>query len=319
VTSCSATPAPVIIPNDERLPALARLFEDCFLDIDRDEGSPPYLLGVVFDADDATASATTEDGRSVTLMMRALDCHPSEALIGWNAPDDWWCLGIASGGWASNYDPDRPGSPRVTATARRRVRLLHLVGRDGEAINVVHQKGQPPMRNHWTNANADYAGMLDDCLRCALGIPTAPAPDTTIECWALLWIDHLLEAGTAGHLEGATWDDIAAMHPTFTFFSADDDVELLVWSVDHLVRAGELLARAFPWERIHRECVAGNSLVRGFPRRLLEWSDLGMFARTTMATLPPLDDAVLDLADLLDAEPYERFVETLRDWGLRPI
>jgi hypothetical protein len=340
VTTCPPAPAKALVAPDDRLLILANLFEARFLDLDREEGSPPHLLGVAFDddtaddtdgadrSDDADGSGTnravTGDGRKVRLHLKALDVHPSEALMGWYAPDEWWCLGVAAGGWASTDGPDQPCPPRQprpsrsTDRDRRRVRLLHLVTREGEAINVLHQRDAEPLRARWSGPDIERAGMIDDCLRCALRLPTAPPPDTTIELWALLWIHRVLEAATDGRLNRATWPDVARLHTTFAFIEPTGDDELLEWSVEQLGRAGELLARAYPWTRIHRECAAGVGPAAGLAPDVVEWMDLGMFARTTLATLPPLEDTVLDLFDLLRAEPYCRLIDALEHWGLHP-
>lgn len=92
---------------------------------------------------------------------------PADVLLGAAAPPEWSVLGVASGGWATHLD--RP---------RRRVRavVVTLVVRDGRVVGRVQYGDrvitEPPA-----------SGLTLDCLQRALGLPTAPPDDPSVD-WA---------------------------------------------------------------------------------------------------------------------------------------
>ena len=90
-------------------------------------------------------------------------CHPLELLDGFEAPAEWFALGIVCRGWASPMNGERPSHH----PARRRVTSIVLVDRDGHVAGrtvdddgVVVVEGPPD------------EGALLDALRQAI----SPAP-----------------------------------------------------------------------------------------------------------------------------------------------
>jgi hypothetical protein len=324
-TSTARSHAPT---HDDRLQPLAQLFEALFLDLDATRDDAPHLLGVSFERDcppddwasnhglDVASSVLPSEDGDVKVFMKPLDCHPSQALMGWYAPAGWWCLGVAAGGWASTYDPDAPGAPRPTQVDRRRIRMLHLVSREGETFFAANDPLTGPIRRREMGPPAGSVGLIDDCVRCALRLPTAPPPDDPTEYFALVWIDRLLRAAVAGDLQHAAWIDVASLHPAFDFVERDTELDVYSWAVDHVARAGELLVNAYPWRRLRKHALKGKGFARRYPREIVEWMDLGMFARTNLGHLPPLEDALLDLGHLVSDAVYVQLVDTIEHWGL---
>jgi len=305
--------------------------------------------------------AATYEADGIDVYLRPIDGHPAEELAGFVAPEAWSCIGVASGAWASSYEGD-PSRATMTEVDRRRVRLLLAVERSGASISIFRDAGAPPSIQRHTVAGAERAGALDDLLRRALGIPTA-APGSTLEYFAMRWIDDIFTKAVAGQLESATWPAIAALHQVHHFAADPGDAQLTRWAIDHLVRAGEIMADARPWSAVlaatidryetdrdeaHRDktepdahfdavrptgvhdpvaVAAGVGQGGGQPdepdkpdqRRLLEqlrWMDTGMFSRTVMGRYPPIEDLLLDLNAMLDADPYRHLVDTIEAWGL---
>jgi hypothetical protein len=56
--------------------------------------------------------------------------HPAELLAGFDAPDEWWALGLITRGWASPMGAVRPSQH----PARRRVTTTVLVDRSGRTV-----------------------------------------------------------------------------------------------------------------------------------------------------------------------------------------
>jgi hypothetical protein len=329
VSTTSTAPSNAPTHDDDRLLPLAQLFEALFLDHDpTDDDSPPHLLGVSFEQDcspsdwtanhglDVASSVLASDDGDVQVFMKPLDCHPSQALMGWHAPAGWWCLGVAAGGWASTYDPEVPGTPRPTQVDRRRIRMLHLVSREGETFFAANDPVTGSFRRREMGPPTGAVGLIDDCVRRALRLPTPPPPDDPTELFALVWIDRLLRTAVAGGLQGASWTTVAGLHPALDFVHQDTERAVHAWATEHVARSGELLVKAYPWARLHRHAMQGKGFLCRYPRDIAAWMDLGMFARTILGQLPPLEDALLDLCDLLSDAVYVQLVDTIEHWGL---
>lgn len=94
---------------------------------------------------------------------------PADVLLGAVAPPEWAVLVVATGGWATRLD--RP-SRRVRAV------VVVLVGRDGRVVGRVHQGDD-------VNTEPPASGVTLDCLQRALGLPTPPPDDASVD-WARL-------------------------------------------------------------------------------------------------------------------------------------
>jgi hypothetical protein len=263
----------------------------------------PLLVGAVLDT-----------GRSA-LMVKPAAGHPVDELLCFVAPDDWSCVGVASGAWASTFDPRRPHRPRPSNIDRRRVRLVHLVARSGASVNILREAGAEPVVERRPSAPIVDHGMIDDCCRRALGLATAAAPADSRELWVCAWLDRVLAEAAAGRLRGAAWPDIACLHPAYDLVAAEGQPALAAWVVEHLVRAGELLTERYSWREVQRLSERGAGPVR-VPPAVAAWMDTGMFARTALSSYPDLDDTLLDLDALLDAAAYRRLVEALEAWRI---
>lgn len=266
-------------------------------------GEPPHLVSVTF------------DGENIELGMKPLNHHPALELTGFNAPKAWSCLGVLTEAWAGEYEPTRGEPRRGSMKNRRRTRLLHLVSRSGDAVMLMRDEQSGDVRLTHIDTAAS-AGLLDDCLRRSLGIPTAPPADDTRELWALLWLDHVLEDAVENRLSRASWQDVARLHPAVERAIAADDPALVEWSTTELVRAGEVMANAYQWERARGDSLDGAGPISGIPADHLRWMDEGMFARSVVAWFPPLDDVLADLEVLIPGEVHRRIVDTLAGWGL---
>jgi hypothetical protein len=94
---------------------------------------------------------------------------PTDVLMGAVAPAEWAVLGVATGGWARPLDG--PGR-------RVRAEVVVLVARDGRVVGRMRHGdevvSEPPAY-----------GVSLDCLQRALGLPTAPPAESTVD-WAAL-------------------------------------------------------------------------------------------------------------------------------------
>lgn len=92
---------------------------------------------------------------------------PADVLLGTVAPPDWSVLGVATTGWARSLG---------RRSARVRAEVVVLVVRDGRVVGRVRHRDQvitePPA-----------SGVTLDCLQRALGLPTAPPAEPSVD-WA---------------------------------------------------------------------------------------------------------------------------------------
>lgn len=281
----------------------ASLSDDRSFSPDPGDHPAPLLLGAIVHGD------------TVELMLKPVDRHPVDELMGFTVPAEWTCIGVATGAWASTFDPSGPRRPRPTGIDRRRVRVLHLVSRSGVSVNILREASVEPVVQRRRASPLEDLGQVDDCCRRSLGLATAPAPADSRELWAYLWLDRVLAETAAGCLDRATWPDLAALHPAYTVAIAQDDPELNRHVIDHLVLAGEFFTAQHPW----RELLRLTRLDAGpipLPTEVAAWMDTGMYARTALSVFPELDDTLLDLNALLDTAPYRRLVDTIEAWGL---
>jgi hypothetical protein len=280
-------------------PSLLTPLADSFELLLADHDLPSVAVGV----------SEREDG--VDLAVRPLRHHPADELIGFEAPSDWRAFGIVARGrtvaWpALDLDPTGSLGPAPGTS----VRIAHLVDRSGVSLTrMVDDDGR---RHELSEATM---GLVPDLCRRVLGLATEPPAESPLRYWASRWLGDVLDlADTA--FTGPDWSTVAACHPAVAAVAAID-AELAAVAADHLVVAADALARAQPWDELHRRWSdpdgpghAGLSPVE------VGWMDPGMLARWCLGLTPDLDELV-DAAAALLASPVARQIgEALDAWGL---
>jgi hypothetical protein len=253
----------------------------------------------------ADSEDTDRTARSYDLGCRPLgDDHPLDVLLGFVAPDDWLALGVASTGQARSLQAD-PATPGDAGQATP-VRVTMLLGRSGTAVTLLRRDGrvarigEPPQ------------GLVADACRRAIGLPTAPVPQSTCELWMLWWLDRLVmtafEPGMPGLLTG--WAQVAALHPAAwlpirgrtsseTCAEATQEGHSLHGfrvgpEPDVLAAAAIALSEAWPWTRLRDDPDAPEIPGARLHAELAAWMDDGMYARWLLSSFP-------SWRDLLDA------------------
>lgn len=262
-------------------------------------------------------AAVAHDG-DVEILLEPLAHHPAVELEGMVAPSSWWCLGVVAGGTARSLD-DRPLAAPIPRPERPRVHLAHLVTRTGTVVRILRDRTTDQVLEHVSSADGppdEEGGLIDDYLRRALLVPTPPPARDTTDLWAALWIHHVMNEAALHHLLEAPWATVACLHPVLDAPVAAGDATLRAWAVDHLVRAGELMAQTYPWRRVREACTQGIGPVSGRPAELAGWLDDGAFARLVLSSFGPLEDLVVDLHELVRPDVYQRVLESIDAWGL---
>lgn len=250
-------------------------------------------------------------GDHVAVGVTALDDDPPDVLCGLVAPDAWWALGVvAPARW-------RPADRPPTARGGDGLDVIHLVARTGDAVTVRSTRGVAT-GDRTTTTGRPWAGFLDDHLRRSLGLPTAPAPASTLGLWAAVWLDALVERRSRGELTGARWPELAGHHPVLVAARrAGADPATLAWCTAHLARAGRLLADAWSWRSLRANACAGRDALGATTPEVAAWMDEGLYARSLLARFPAPADLLGALAELLGADLHRELQQICRAWGIQ--
>jgi hypothetical protein len=203
------------------------------------------------------------------------------------------------------------------------VRTTHLVARTGDAASVMRLAGDDPRTQR--HADADRTGSLgaiDDGLRRVLGLPSAPAPPTTAELWAICWLDEVRSLLRGGLLDGDHWPSVAACHPLFDLVpelgeqgDAAEHRPVRQWAIENLDRAGRHFAHRVTWSQL-----LSDERRRDRPAHLdadsLRWMDEGLFAREVIGSMENLADLLDEIGPGLSRPVRRRIRTTLQRWQL---
>jgi hypothetical protein len=279
---------------EQRLLALASMVEEA-AELEG-WGAPPQIIRVV-PAPGAAGEIElgirpTDDGEGVVA-----------TLAGFRAPAHWHVIGVATEG--SGFHIDNAGRRRAGSAGR--VRVVHLVHRSGVTASAIRRQDHAAAS---TNTAPD--GRVDDYCRRALGIATAPPSVSTLELWAVQWLDLLLLH------EPITWPDAVELHPAITLLRNDpaslDDLALdLTLDVADI---GCAFANVATWERMRADCIAGRWGEKLVSAPMAAWFDEGSFSRAVLEEWPAIDDLAGAVLDLLPVPVARQISDTLNAWQL---
>ncbi len=215
---------------------------------------------------------TVDPDGAFDLALRDLDGHnPTDALLGFCAPDDWQALGVLTGGWAG---PIGEGPPSAHPDGQR-TRLVVLVDRDGQRVGRIRFADGTEVDE------APEGGLLLDALHRALGLATEPPAQHPGVFLSRLWLASVVEAGRE---RPSTWAEVVACHPAMVVLAANGQS----LGSAHLAVAARAMTDAWGWSGVHRQATKGwlHALVEP---SVAAWMDEGMLARWLDASLPELD------------------------------
>jgi hypothetical protein len=242
------------------------------------------------------------------LGIRPIDDDASvvDALAGFIAPADWLALGVVTEGKARALD-DRAGESR-------RVRCVHLVDRSGASASAVRLKGEAAMVLSSLDDH-DPSGRVDDVCRRALGLATAPPTHTSIELWALLWLERVIASRGGAPDTRVRWRAIAELHPAVAMVVASDP-QRGGQAAETLTRLGELLADVHSWSVLRTACAAREWPVADIPPEVAAWLDDGAFSRWLIGEFPSIEQLAAAASELLPPSVGRRLRAALRAWQL---
>jgi hypothetical protein len=245
------------------------------------------------------------------LPLDSITDSPLEVLLGLDAPDDWWALGLVATGQARRVD--RPGQPTTD------VLVVLLVDRTGRTASLVPRLDGTGSYEA-LEVTAGPEGVLLDLCRRAFGLPTAPPDQPPMAWWAQLWLDAILREAAIEPERAWTWPELMALHPLCDLLGtapepgeadvahgAGDGAEL---DPDRFARAIEVVVAGYDWERLRRAGLAGPG------RDITAWMDEGCFARWTLGLHPEAPDLLAALQALLPPEASGPISGVLDRWGV---
>jgi len=226
-------------------------------------------------------------------------------LFGWVSATDCEAIGVVAGGWGrpagldlggpAPCQPDGPAAPQ-------RVRVIVVVGRDGTVGSRTTLGDGSVLKG------GCRGGRLFDAVHRSLGLPTDPAPVSSAPLIGDLWLAGVVSAGEGlGRRLG--WAEVTARHPA---------VQVLI-ERGHPLRAAEVDAvirvapRAWTWERLQADTVAGGGLSELVAPSIAAWMDEGMFARWTLRQHGDARELWGRASSMLDDEAVIRLAQALDD------
>ncbi|MEY2421613.1 MAG: hypothetical protein QOI95_1680 [Acidimicrobiaceae bacterium] len=260
-------------------------------------GRPPLLVRVT-----AWPSKPLTEG--FDLGVRPIDGEMTvvEALAGFTAPDEWLAIGVVTEGNARHLaDPEE----------QRRVRCVHLVDRSGASGSTLRLQGAEASVLSSADEH-DPSGRIDDVCRRSLGLSTAAPVHGSVELWAILWLERLLEyRGCVPAEMPLPWRDVAELHPAVALVVNDDD-EWEAKAVQNVARLGEILADVHSWPVLRLACAAGEWPVDGVTPEVAEWLDDGAFSRWVLGAFPPLEQLAAAALEVVPPSVARRLRAALR-------
>lgn len=228
--------------------------------------------------------------------------HPTDVLLGLDAPEGWHAVGLATHGWA--YHVAERGDPR---RHRRRVHVVTLLSRSGEHAHRTLVEDDDHLRAQL--AAEAPAGEQVDLLRRVLGLPTDPPPCDAAAYWATEWLASLVTPDA----QVASLADALDRHPAMRLLRRDEAAP------DADADAVDILTafhRVVTWRRMRALAADGRFTVPELDPDLADWLDDGSFARFVLNRCPPLTLLRSRLALHVPADVAEAVLDLLDELGV---
>ncbi|MDQ6910495.1 MAG: hypothetical protein M3Z84_06890 [Actinomycetota bacterium] len=205
---------------------------------------------------------------------------PADLLMSTVAPDNWWALGVAVGGWVRSMGPKGQVGDRIGRAAN-----VVIVARTGDVVSRVRTDGR-------TLTEPPSYGITLDSLQRAMGLPTAPPLVTTGHYFSAVWLESVI-AMSAGRPRGGRrlrWPEVCRLHPSLQVL-ADEDPD-----ASPLELAAKAIERTCDWARLRWLVIEGVWPERTLSGADAAWFDDGSFSRWVLGNRPPLPALLDDVA-----------------------
>lgn len=269
-------------------------------------GTPPCPLSTIVDALDGGLDPPLGDdpmlirirrpgtGFELGLLPVDPDLHPVDLLLGFRAGKDWEAVGVVAPGRA--YRLDHPAPPAC-------VRLIHVVDRAGSSASALRNRSGD--ERPWPSGEG--GGLIDDCCRRALGLPTPPPARSPLVWWTAMWLERILAAALVAPDRGWCWNDLVRLHPLLD----RGPVPMHPQALATRIRAR---AATTSWEALRAAASNRRAAVGGLEPAVWRWMDAGMFARWNLTHGDEPTDLLKELRALLPASQIGALTEAVDAW-----
>jgi hypothetical protein len=281
-------------------------------DPDAEGGSSPAALVVVERPPDGPATDQSH-GEVTTTPLPADD--PVLGLFGRIAGPETTAVGMVGPARARSMEDAEIGGHG---------QFVHLLRRDGMAVTVVPPSGEAPSRTLGPT-DEPQVGRVPDACRRILGLPTAPPPTSTVGLWVDTWLDlvflRALRPPTVRWPELA--HELTSCLQSFPGAPTDQartatpaQIARLLVAIGHSVTWEELrevdIARAVDRTRSGGDAITdADAEAPGYGARVLQWMDVGMYARIRFADHLPRAVVLDTLEQQLPATVLDQVYATL--------
>lgn len=224
---------------------------------------------------------------------------PVDLLMGTVAPDDWWALGVAVGGWVRSMGPGGQIGDRIGRAAN-----VVLVARTGEVVSRVRTDCR-------TLTEPPSYGITLDSLQRTLGLPTAPPLVTTGHYFSAVWLESVIAMSAERPRGGRRlrWPEVCRLHPSFQVLPDEDP------GASPLEIAARAIERTCDWGRLRWLVIEGVWPERTLSGTEAAWFDDGSFSRWVLGNRPPLPTLLDDVARRAGATTARRSAGVLERVG----
>ncbi len=247
-------------------------------------------------ADALVGVSLAEGGVELHLCPAEAGYYVGELLFGFDAPADWFALGLVARARAYPLDHGRSRAEPVL--------VVHLQARSGQSHSVL----SPPLASTPPPGDLVEGRLADLCRRC-LGLPNRAPVDSPLAWWAARWLDLLCGAPAIERVTSAA--ELVELFPGGTPFGAER-------SLASLREHGRLLAASCPWPSLRAAAASGTIGVPGPAGAYADWLDDASFARWALDELPPFDVLLAELQPRLQPSLHAEVTGVLVDWALWP-
>ncbi len=247
------------------------------------------------------------DGRMVAL-VELHDPNPVDSIMGMALGELFAAVAFCGSGRARPL----PDCTYPVADGEE-MRMMHGVAIDGSWESLYWHSALGGTRCSGT-ANDPACGHIDDVLRRALGLPTAPPAVSTAHLWASMWC-RLVEYAAAASDEPLGWDTAVRLHPAIIDGDdgpVDPDGPLGTCQV---VTAAAAYANRHDWSSVRAIAQANaDAEPAGAPPydRHASWLDDGSYSRYVLEERPPLGQHIDRIAATAERRWDDRSAQRLR-------
>lgn len=223
-------------------------------------------------------------------------------VVGWHAPPECQALAVVATGTVERADPGLEPPVPIPVGRTPGARLSCVAARDGETGWALR------LPDGTVLDRAPEGGRLLDCLRRAVGLPTAPPPSSPGPFQSALWLSAIIDEGALRDRQ-LSWREVIRLHPVASAIEEGGGPQIAARDLPELVRAA---SHAWTWSRLRLDAVIYGWAKAVIPCDVAEWMDDGMFCRWLLAELPGNEELIKRIRPYVAPATARRIAHAVR-------